>query len=258
MEFKGIDENIGLGNKVSLVTGATTGIGKAIAILFASKGSDLVLVDRDPKIKEVSEEISKSNPDAGILPLVYDITVPDSIESIVEKSIEKFKKIDILVNNAGIARLDKAEDMTKDYWDDTMAVNLTAPFVLSQAVGREMIKKKYGKIINMSSQAGSVAIDKHIAYCVSKAGIISMTKTLALEWSKYNININSISPTVVLTEMGKKAWAGEVGEAMKKKIPVGRFAYPEEIAFLALFLASDNSSMISGENVVIDGGYTIK
>jgi glycerol dehydrogenase len=125
-------------------------------------------------------------------------------------------------------------------------------------VGREMIKGKGGKIINLASQAGVIGLDKHVAYCTSKAGIIGMTKVLALEWAEFNINVNSISPTVVLTELGKKAWAGEVGEAMKKKIPVGRFAFPEEIAAVALFLASDAAAMITGENIVIDGGFTIQ
>ena len=129
---------------------------------------------------------------------------------------------------------------------------------MAQFVGREMIKGKGGKIINLASQAGVVGLDKHVAYCTSKAGIIGMTKVLALEWAEFHINVNSISPTVVLTELGKKAWAGEVGEAMKKKIPVGRFAFPEEIAAVALFLASDAAAMITGENIVIDGGFTIQ
>lgn len=121
-----------------------------------------------------------------------------------------------------------------------------------------MISNGGGKIINMASQAGIVALDRHVAYCASKAGIISITKTFAAEWGKYNINVNSISPTVILTELGKKAWGGETGELMKKKIPVGRFGYPDEVAAVALFLASDASNLITGENIVIDGGYTIQ
>jgi NAD(P)-dependent dehydrogenase (short-subunit alcohol dehydrogenase family) len=129
---------------------------------------------------------------------------------------------------------------------------------MAQSVGRHMIEAGGGKIINMASQAGLVALDNHVAYCASKAGVISVTKNLAFEWGQYNINVNSISPTVILTELGKKAWAGEVGEAMKKLIPAGRFGYPEEVAAVALFLASDAANLITGENIVIDGGYTIK
>lgn len=117
-----------------------------------------------------------------------------------------------------------------------------------------MIKRRSGKIINIASQAGIVTLDKHVAYCVSKAGLISMTKVLALEWGEFGVTVNAIAPTVVLTEMAEKAWAGEVGEAMKKKIPIGRFALPQEIAAAVLFLASDAANMITGETLVIDGG----
>ncbi|EFR98239.1 short chain dehydrogenase, partial [Listeria ivanovii FSL F6-596] len=103
-----------------------------------------------------------------------------------------------------------------------------------------------------------IALDKHVAYCASKAAIVSMTQVLAMEWAPYNINVNAISPTVILTELGKKAWAGQVGEDMKKLIPAGRFGYPEEVAACALFLVSDAASLITGENLIIDGGYTIK
>jgi NAD(P)-dependent dehydrogenase (short-subunit alcohol dehydrogenase family) len=140
-----------------------------------------------------------------------------------------------------------------------MAVNLKAVFMLSQAVGKKMIASgNGGKIINMASQAGLVALDNHVAYCASKAAVISITKTLAMEWGQFNIKVNSISPTVILTELGKKAWAGEVGENMKKLIPAGRFGYPEEVAAAAVFLASEAADLITGENLVIDGGYTIK
>lgn len=255
MDHNIIDVNFNLENIVTMITGAATGIGKAIAKIFAKKGSDLILVDMDKNVINVAKDLEKTG--VRTLPLVYDITIPESINAIIDKSLEEFKKIDILVNNAGVGLIDDALKFTREQWDKTIAVNLSAHFFLSQAVGREMVKNKYGKIINIASQAGIVALDKHIAYCASKAALISITKVLALEWSKYNINVNSISPTVTLTEMGKKHWTGKVGEDMKKKIPVGRFAQPEEIAMTALFLASDNSGMISGENIVIDGGYTI-
>ncbi|MCD6156437.1 MAG: D-threitol dehydrogenase [Candidatus Atribacteria bacterium] len=172
--------------------------------------------------------------------------------------MEVFSKIDILVNNAGVALLDDAENLSEEAWDITMAVNLKAPFILSQLVGREMIKRRSSKIINIASQAGIVALDKYVAYCTSKAGLIGMTKVLALEWGEFGVNVNAIAPTVVLTEMGEKAWAGEVGEAMKQKIPLRRFALPEEIAAAALFLASDASNMVTGATLIIDGGYTIQ
>lgn len=117
---------------------------------------------------------------------------------------------------------------------------------------------KGGRIINLASQAGSVAIDGHVAYCASKFGIIGVTKTLALEWGRHGITVNSISPTVVLTELGRKAWEGPKGDAMKAQIPAGRFAEPEEIAAAAVFLASDAAAMINGADLLVDGGYTVK
>jgi NAD(P)-dependent dehydrogenase (short-subunit alcohol dehydrogenase family) len=256
MEYRGYDKDFRLEGRVALVTGAARGIGKAISLLFAEKGADVVLVDLLEEVGEVSAEIARLGKKG--LPLVYDITRADNVQKVVKDSIRQFGKIDILVNNAGVVLLEDAENLTEGDWNDTMAINLTAPFIMSKYVGREMIKRTSGKIVNLASQAGIIALDRHVAYCTSKAGIIGLTKVLALEWAQFNITVNSISPTVVLTELGKKAWAGEVGEAMKKKIPVRRFGMPEEIAAVALFLASDAADMITGENIVIDGGYTIQ
>lgn len=256
MDFKGFDTSFELKGKVAMVTGAASGIGMSIAHLFAEKGADIILVDLMDEVKEVSKSISQLG--VKTLPLVADITLKENIEKIVVESIKKFNKIDILVNCAGVALLDDAENLTEEYWDKTMLINLKAPFLLSQSVGKEMIKRKNGKIVNISSQAGIIALDKHVAYCSSKAGIIGMTKVLAIEWAEHNINVNAISPTVILTELGKKAWAGEVGEEMKKKIPARRFGYPEEVAAAALYLSSGASDLITGTNLVIDGGYTIQ
>lgn len=249
-------KDFSLSGKVALITGAAQGIGKAIALLFAEKGADLALVDLKKEVEDVAREAEKFG--RKVLPVTGDLTQFALLPEIVERVMETFGHIDILVNNAGVSFLDDAENLAEEAWDKTMNVNLKAPFLLSQLVGREMMKRRSGKILNIASQAGIVALDKHVAYCVSKAGLISMTKVLALEWGEFGINVNAIAPTVVLTEMAEKAWAGEVGEAMKKKIPIGRFAYPEEVAALALFLASDASDMITGETIVIDGGYTIQ
>ena len=238
-----------------LITGGAAGIGRAIADLFAEKGAKLVLVDKSESVRASQRNFP---PRESSHLACHRHNRPQQYRAICGGSQQRFGSIDILVNNAGVVLLAPAEELTDEAWDVTMAVNLKAPYMISQIVGRKMIAQRSGKIINLASQAGLVALDQHLAYCASKAAIISLTKVLAYEWGRYHINVNSISPTVVLTELGRKAWAGEVGEAFKAKIPIGRFAYPEEIAAAALFLASNAADMISGENLVVDGGYTIQ
>jgi len=256
MEYRGFDKNFGLEGKVALITGAAQGIGQAVAELYAEKGANLIMVDLQETVVDRARLIENQF-NVQTLPIIGDITDKTVVSEMVLKSVKHFGGIDILVNSAGVVLLDAAKSLSESFWDKTMAVNLKGVFLLSQAVGKVMIENEHGKIINIASQAGIIALDRHVAYCASKAAVISMTKVLAIEWAKFNINVNAISPTVILTELGKKAWAGEVGEQMKKKIPVGRFGYPEEVAASALFLASDAADMITGENLVIDGGYTI-
>ncbi|HAC0718324.1 TPA_asm: D-threitol dehydrogenase, partial [Listeria monocytogenes] len=233
---------------------AASGIGKAMAELFSEKGAYVVLLDIKEDVKDVAAKINPSR----TLALQVDITKKENIEKVVAEIKKVYPKIDILANSAGVALLEKAEDLPEEYWDKTMELNLKGSFLMAQIIGREMIATGGGKIVNMASQASVIALDKHVAYCASKAAIVSMTQVLAMEWAPYNINVNAISPTVILTELGKKAWAGQVGEDMKKLIPAGRFGYPEEVAACALFLVSDAASLITGENLIIDGGYTIK
>ncbi|EPC5086493.1 D-threitol dehydrogenase [Listeria monocytogenes] len=254
MTFKGFDKDFNITDKVAVVTGAASGIGKAMAELFSEKGAYVVLLDIKEDVKDVAAKINPSR----TLALQVDITKKENIEKVVAEIKKVYPKIDILANSAGVALLEKAEDLPEEYWDKTMELNLKGSFLMAQIIGREMIATGGGKIVNMASQASVIALDKHVAYCASKAAIISMTQVLAMEWAPYNINVNAISPTVILTELGKKAWAGQVGEDMKKLIPAGRFGYPEEVAACALFLVSDAASLITGENLIIDGGYTIK
>lgn len=256
MEFTGFDVNFSLQGKVALVTGAAKGIGKAIALLYAEKGADVILMDISDEVLNVEKDIQKLG--RKTLVLKTDLTKRDKVTESVAHAVDMFGRLDILVNCAGVVFLDDAENLSDEYWDTTIAVNLKAPFVLSQLAARQMIKQKSGCIVNIASQAGFIALDKHIAYTASKAAIIGITKVMAAEWAEYGIRVNAVSPTVILTELGKKAWAGAIGDAMKKKIPAGRFGYPEEVAACAVFLASDAAGMITGSNLVIDGGYTIQ
>lgn len=254
MKYRGYDNNFSLDGRCALVTGGAAGIGRAIAELYLAKGARVALLDRSDAVEAVAAEIGL----AQAIGVQVDVTDKSAVETAVDSVIAEFGRIDVLVNNAGVVALDRPEDVTESDWDLTIDVNLKGVFLLCQVVGRHMLASGGGRIINMASQAGEVALPKHLAYCTSKAGVIGMTKVLAAEWGPNNIQTNAISPTVALTELGRKAWAGDVGEKMKQKIPTGRFVYPEEIAACALYLASDAAAMINGANLVIDGGYSIQ
>lgn len=243
-----------LDGKIAVITGAASGIGLAIAELFAQKGAVVCLCDRQ---KEKLAQIAQRIPGAT----AYSVDISDScsISSMLEAILEKHHQIDILINSAGVGDIDWAEDMTEETWRKVIDINLTGTFLTSQAIGKIMVRAKQGgKIISLASQAGLVSIDKHVAYSASKAGIISMTKSLAYEWGKYGIQVNAISPTATETPIIHGYW--DEKERMKKTlegIPAGRYCKPVEVACAALFLASESSNMITGENLVIDGGYTI-
>ena len=187
-----------------------------------------------------------------------DVADEADVAHAMEAAAAHFGTLDVLVNAAGTITLTAAEDVTIEEWRRQIDVNLTGPFLCSKHFARHVFARGHrAKIINIASQAATVAIDKHCPYTSAKAGLLGMTKSLAKEWSRRGITVNSVSPTVVLTPMGATAWAGEKGERMKDLIPVGRFAYTDEIAAAILFLASNGADMISGADLMIDGGYTI-
>lgn len=254
MSDKSFDKHFDLAGKLAVVTGGAAGIGRSIAETFVSRGARVALLDRDEQVSATAREIDADS----AFGLRMDVTSPDEIQAVVDRVISENGKIDVLVNNAGVITLDWAEDVKETDWDLMLGVNLKGVFLMSQCVGRHMLNSGGGRIINMASQAAEVALDKHLAYCVSKAGVVGLTKVLASEWGPHGIRVNAISPTVALTELGRRAWAGEVGERMKEKIPAGRFVYPEEIANCALYLASEAADMINGANIMIDGGYTVR
>lgn len=243
-----------LTGKVAIVTGAASGIGAAIAEAFWARGARVALLDMN-----LDAARARASALPGAVALVCDVTDPASVADAAAAAAAAFGPADILINSAGIVDLAPAEDLSRTAWDRTLAVNLTGTFLMAQAVGRRMIAAgKGGRIVNLASQAGSVAIDGHVAYCASKFGVIGVTKTLALEWGRHGITVNSVSPTVVLTDLGRKAWDGPKGEAMKALIPTGRFAEPHEIAAAVVFLVSDEAAMINGADLLVDGGYTVK
>lgn len=249
-----LDFDFPLRGKTAFVTGAASGIGAAISEAFASKGVRVAAVD----LNEEAAAAQARKIGEGAIAIGCNVADAASVAKATDRAEEALGRIDILVNSAGIVDLAPAEDITLGAWQRTIDINLTGSFLVSQAVGRIMIAQKYGRIVNLASQAGTVAIDEHIAYCASKFAVIGMSKTLALEWGKHGITVNTVSPTVVLTDLGKAAWAGAKGDAMMAQIPTGRFAEPCEIAAAVVFLSSDAAGMLNGADLIVDGGFTVK
>lgn len=243
-----------LSGKIAVITGGGAGIGNEIAKAYLEKGVKVALLDRADNITQIAKDFGADK----AIGIQTDVTSKDHINKAIKAVVDHYGRIDILVNCAGVALLDAAENISEEMWDATLNINLKGTFLVCQAVGNVMLKQKHGSIINLASQAGVVALPNHIAYCASKAGVIGLTQVLSLEWGPSNINVNSISPTVVLTELGKKAWAGKIGDEFKAKIPSRRFAEPEQIAAAAVYLASSEASIINGANLVIDGGFTVQ
>ncbi|WP_046214400.1 GolD/DthD family dehydrogenase [Paenibacillus wulumuqiensis] len=247
------DTTFRLDGKTAVITGAASGIGLATAQLFAEKGASVALLDLHlAQAQQAAEGLEYGT--------AVEVNVGDSesVRKAVAEVREKFGKIDILVNSAGIGPVEWAEDYPEEDWHRTMSVNVNGMFFMSQQVGREMIAaQRGGKIISLASQAGLVAIDRHVAYSASKAAVISITKSLAHEWGKHHIQVNAISPTATYTPLIAGYWEGAIKEEAIRNTPAGRFAEPGEIAAAALFLASGAANMITGANLVVDGGYTI-
>jgi 2-deoxy-D-gluconate 3-dehydrogenase len=238
------------------VTGASKGIGNEICRVLADAGADIVGVARDPQglgeVKAMVEAMGRR-----CLVIEADLATVEQTRMAARTALQAWGVIDILVNNAGITAIESILEAKVENWDRIMAVNLRAPFLLAQALAPKMIEKGAGKIINVSSQTSTVALDKHAAYMSSKNALNALTKAMTMEWAKYNIQSNAVCPTVILTPMGEMVWGDpKVGDPMRAKIPLGRFGKPVEIADLVLFLASPASDLITGQTIFADGGYT--
>jgi NAD(P)-dependent dehydrogenase (short-subunit alcohol dehydrogenase family) len=247
-----------LEGKVALVTGAAQGIGMACAIAVAEAGADVILGLRDISTGgEAIAAIRKTGRE--VLPVQMNISKLTEITAAVAEGIRQYGRIDILVNNAGIGAPNKAEEVTERDFDETINVNLKGTFFTAQAVGREMITQKSGTIVNISSQAGFVALENESIYCLTKAAIAHLTKCLALEWAKYNITVNAVAPTFIKTP-GTEKWLGneEFHKSVIGRIPLGRVGDAREVAAPVVFLASPQASLITGATLMIDGGWTIQ
>jgi len=246
---------ISLAGKVAIVTGSSRGIGKGIALMFAEAGADVVVCSRnlDGKLEPAADEVRKLG--RRSLAVTTDVLKPKDIENLVKRAMAEFGAIDILVNNAGtIARAPVVEHSEED-WDRVVDTNLKSYFLCSKAVGRVMVEQKRGNIINIASLRGIEGAAGRVSYSVSKAGVIMLTRVLALEFAKDNIRVNAIAPGWIKTEMTKSLWSdSKRSKEITATVPMERWASVDEMASVALFLASDLSSYVTGHTLVADGG----
>jgi NAD(P)-dependent dehydrogenase (short-subunit alcohol dehydrogenase family) len=245
-----------LDGKVALVTGSSRGLGKVSAIGLAEAGATVIInsLHIEGAQKVADEIISKGG---KALAIQADVSDPDQVKSMMDQIMDQFNQLDIVFNNAGIAAVAPAEEMTLKQWKKTIDVNLTGVFLVAQAAGRIMLKRKKGSIINMASMSAHIInVPQKVAdYHAAKAGVVALTKSLAAEWAPSNVRVNAISPGYHKTEMAMQ-WE-EVHPMWIERIPMGRMAEMEELQGLVLFLASDASTYTTGSEIISDGGYTL-
>ncbi|HEY2942698.1 MAG TPA: 3-oxoacyl-ACP reductase family protein [Vicinamibacteria bacterium] len=247
-----------LQGQVALVTGSARGIGRACALALAHAGADVALGLRDAKTGgDLAGEIEAMGRRA--LPLQMDVSRLDQIQSAVETAVSRFGRLDILVNNAGVAPENLAENVREKDFDLTLAVNLKGTFFASQAAGRVMIEQKHGRIINLGSQAGFVALPTESIYCMTKAAISHLTRCLAVEWGRYDITVNAVAPTFIRTPGTEECLANDAFRAdVLSRIALGRIGEPMEVAAAVVYLASPAASLVTGATLLIDGGWTAR
>jgi NAD(P)-dependent dehydrogenase (short-subunit alcohol dehydrogenase family) len=248
-----------LAGQVALVTAASRGLGRAIAVALAAAGADVALGLRDVNsAKDLVAEIEALGRHA--LPLQMDVTKLDQIRRAIDDAAAQFGKLDILVNNAGNGFTNLAIDVPEEEFDDTLNINLKATFFAAQAAARIMMRQNGGRIINMSSQAGYVALPTESIYCASKAAVSHLTKCLAVEWGKFNITVNAVAPTFIKTDGTAEALADPAfrADVIERIAGLHRIGEPVEVSGAVVFLASPAASMITGHTILIDGGWTAR
>lgn len=245
--------------RVALVTGAGRGLGRAIALALAEAGADVALGLRDVSADGgLAAEIEGLG--RRVLPLQMDMSRMAEIAAAVDAAVSRLGRVDILVNNAGIAPRNPAEHVREEDFDATLAVNLKGTFFASQAAGRVMIRQGYGRIINVGSQAGAVALPGESVYCLTKAAIAHLTRCLAVEWGRHGITVNAVAPTFIRTPGTETALSDPQfrADVVERIAALHRIGEPPEVAGVVVFLASPAASLITGETVLIDGGWTAR
>ena len=243
---------INLKGKVALITGGTRGIGKSIVDQFLLAGANVLATGTNP---ETIEKLNRENENPSLKYLQLNLNDSENVKSFIKNTLTS-ESVDILINNAGINIVADAAEISDDDFGKIQEINVHGPFLMAQAFGKKMIEKKWGRIVNISSIWGVVTRPGRLSYSVSKMALLGINKTLAVEWAKYNVLVNAVSPGFTLTELTKTTNTEEELNIIKDKIPQNRLALPEEIAKGVLFLSSNLNSYVVGQNLIIDGGYT--
>ena len=242
--------------RVAIVTGSGRGLGKAIARTLAEQGVDIVLAEIEPEPAYlVASEIERLG--AAALVCATDVSRRDAVDGVVATTLERFGRLDILVNNAGVIAPAPVLEMSEEQWDHVLAVDLKSVFLCSQAAGRHMIAQRSGSVVNIASVAAERGMQDRANYCAAKAGVVALTRVLALEWAPFGVRVNAVGPGYVNTEL--QQWAIQQGiadlESRTRTTPLGRLAEPAEIAQVVAFLASEQASYITGQTIYVDGGW---
>ncbi|MGW9330004.1 SDR family NAD(P)-dependent oxidoreductase [Bosea sp. NPDC055594] len=251
-----------LSGKVTIITGASSGIGRAIALRFASEGARLVLVDRTEEVREgggpIETVLRREGHDIAFLKA--DVATEEDVERVVDEATRRFGRLDVLVNNAAIGVGKPLVETSLAEWNRVLAVNLTGPFLMARAAVRQMMTQEIrnearGRIVNISSQHGMIAAPEDIAYGTSKSGVVYMTRQIAADYARHGIICNAVAPGKILTGKTGRAVEERWLEYSRNRTPWPRFGRPDDVASAALFLASDEANFITGENLLVDGGW---
>lgn len=247
-----------LDGKIALVTGAGSGLGKAIAVAMAEAGADCAVTEL-PEKRELLDPVCADIRAVGrrAMPLPLRLPDQDSIDAAVARTVEGMGRIDVLVNNAGVNVPRPALEVSEEDWDRVLDVNLKGLFFMSQSAARLMKESGGGRIVNIASQNGLVGYYKRAAYCASKAGVVNLTRVLAIEWAPLKINVNAVGPTFILTPLTQSTWDDPaMREDLLMRIPLGRVGTPQDVVGAVVFLASPAADLITGHTLLVDGGWT--